>query len=85
MLKLSPDAAGCNYSLCVVVHDDRNNASPLSNIVSFELLDVQPPGRVGDLSVAHVDHVNRVAMLTWTAVGDDGLLGKGMDIKLLNY
>ena len=84
-----PDSAGTMQSLIlsdlnpetqyyfgIKAFDDNDNASELSNIVNASLLaDTSPPDQIDDLTVVSGSVSNNSFQLSWTAVGDDGLIG----------
>jgi hypothetical protein len=69
---LTPDTT---YWFAVKVIDESDNASAISNVASArtEALDVTPPATITDLAASNATSWS--VKLTWTAPGDDGVLG----------
>ncbi len=61
------------YYFALKTSDETNNVSPLSNLASATTPDVTAPAAVANLAVASV--TSSSATLTWTAPGDDGMIG----------
>lgn len=65
---------GKTYYLAIVSYDDRNNASPLSNVASGPVPDEVPPAAVIDLTAKTGTGTGQLD-LAFTAPGDDGVVG----------
>ncbi|MHC4597959.1 MAG: hypothetical protein ACYS47_03035 [Planctomycetota bacterium] len=66
---------GQTYHLAIKVLDETPNLSSLSNVPSAVAnLDITPPGQIVDLA-SQASSAWGTAVLTWTAVGDDGISG----------
>ncbi len=64
------------YYAAVKVLDEAQNISNLSNVVNdqtTEIPDETPPGQISDLAALPTEDI---IILTWTAVGDDGMEGQ---------
>jgi hypothetical protein len=68
--------SGTRYYFALKVLDEVPNASPLSNVAdSMATSDITPPAMVTDLAATANPAVLGSIILTWTAVGDDGMSG----------
>ncbi|MEW5925814.1 MAG: hypothetical protein AB1746_17675, partial [Candidatus Zixiibacteriota bacterium] len=69
---LNPDVT---YYFGIKAGDDAGNWSPLSNIaISGETSDLDPPAQITDLDALPGYNEGEI-LITWTAVGDDGVTG----------
>jgi len=76
-------STGTTYYFGIKARDDAGNWSPLSNIaISGESGDVTQPSAIADLNALPGFNLGEI-LITWTAVGDDGLTGtaSGYEIK----
>lgn len=73
-----PRRATLNFA--IRTFDEANNASPVSNVVTVTLPDLQAPGAVTDLRAQDVGTVS--VTLAWTATGDDGANGQAEGYQL---
>jgi len=69
-----------DYYFGIKTIDDELNISNLSNIVNSALLeDTTPPAQITDLSALDTEDI---IILTWTAVGDDGMEGQATSYEI---
>ena len=61
------------YYVAMRAFDEKPQGSEISNIVSFGII---PPGQVADLTSKATNDGNDVTV-SFTAPGDDGMIGKG--------
>ena len=75
-LKVKPELfdADIDYFVAMKAKDERNTISAKSNVASFARL--VPPSKVSDLTPEVTNNGNDVS-ISFTAPGDDGLVGKG--------
>ena len=60
------------YYFAIKAIDDRDNISPISNILETSTIDNETPGKIVDLNVTTFPSEQGSVYLSWTAVGDDG-------------
>ena len=75
-LKLKPQVfdADIDYFMAMKATDERNTVSAKSNVATITRL--VPPGKVADLT-SEVTNSGDDVSLSFTAPGDDGMVGKG--------
>jgi len=66
-----------NYNFAIKTFDNRNNVSPISNVVSANQTDQIAPAAITDLFVNNIS--NSAIQLRWTATGDDGNYGSAVN------
>ena len=76
-LKLKPQLfdTDIDYFMAMKATDERNTVSAKSNVATITRL--VPPGKVADLT-SEVTNSGDDVSLSFTAPGDDGMVGKGM-------
>jgi chitodextrinase len=65
----------------LVTYDERNNASPLSNVPNVLIPDQAPPAAIADLVARTGNGTGRID-LAFTATGDDGTSGTAQSLEL---
>ena len=78
-LKIKTDVfdADTDYYIAMKAKDERNTFSKKSNVAS--LVRLVPPSQVGDLTSAATNSGDDVS-ISFTAPGDDGMVGKGINL-----
>jgi hypothetical protein len=71
---ISEIAPGLTYHFALRAADDRGNMGGVSNLISVFLEERVAPGKIQDLSARRSGY--RSYTLTWTAPGDDGMVGR---------
>ncbi|MBK6685765.1 MAG: discoidin domain-containing protein [Deltaproteobacteria bacterium] len=72
---------GTTYYFAMKARDERGNTSAMSNWVSTQTADTNPPSAIVDLSATTGSAPGRVN-LSWTAPGDDGVNGLAQSYEL---
>ena len=72
--------AGITWYFAITAIDEEDNTSPISNNATAIIpLDITPPAAISDLTANVVDET---VSLTWTATGDDGMIGTAVNYDL---
>jgi len=64
-------SANTSIYVALKTQDDKDNWSPLSNVLSAQTLDESQPGQITDLTASTGSFAGAI-QLAWTATGDDG-------------